>query len=41
MRIAHLAPMPYESNGIAHYASHFGAALQACGATVTLPLAAV
>lgn len=39
MRIALLAPLPPEKNGIADYAGHFKAALEAQGITVVTPLA--
>ena len=39
MRIALLAPLPPEQNGIADYAGHFKAALEACGVEVLTPLA--
>lgn len=41
MRIALLAPLPPEKNGIADYANHFRTALQARGVTVLTPLAGV
>ncbi|MBA1296279.1 glycosyltransferase [Pseudomonas lurida] len=41
MRIALLAPLPPEKNGIADYANHFRTALQALGVTVLTPLAGV
>ncbi|MDP1051079.1 hypothetical protein, partial [Klebsiella quasipneumoniae] len=41
MRIALLAPLPPEKNGIADYANHFRAALEQLGVTVVTPLAAV
>ena len=39
MRIALLAPLPPEKNGIADYAGHFKAALEADGVEVLTPLA--
>ncbi|AFM65098.1 putative glycosyl transferase [Pseudomonas aeruginosa DK2] len=41
MRIALLAPLPPEKNGIADYASHFRNALQGLGIEVATPLAGV
>ncbi len=41
MRIALLAPLPPEKNGIADYANHFRTALQQLGVTVETPLAGV
>ncbi|WAT30927.1 glycosyltransferase [Pseudomonas sp. GXZC] len=41
MRIALLAPLPPEKNGIADYANHFRTALEQLGVTVLTPLAGV
>ena len=41
MRIALLAPLPPEKNGIADYANHFRKALEPLGVTVLTPLAGV
>ena len=41
MRIALLAPLPPEKNGIADYANHFRTALEHLGVTVLTPLAGV
>ncbi|KTC15342.1 glycosyl transferase family 1 [Pseudomonas marginalis ICMP 9505] len=41
MRIALLAPLPPEKNGIADYANHFKAALEQLGVTVATPLSGV
>lgn len=41
MHIALLAPMPPEQNGIADYAAHLRAALQAQGLRISTPLAGV
>lgn len=41
MRIALLAPLPPEKNGIADYANHFKAALEGLGIEVVTPLAGV
>ncbi|MFB3303842.1 glycosyltransferase [Pseudomonas sp. AMR01] len=41
MRIALLAPLPPEKNGIADYANHFKSALEQVGVTVTTPLTGV
>ncbi len=41
MRIALLAPLPPEKNGIADYANHFRTALEQLGVTVLTPLAEV
>ena len=38
MRIALLAPLPPEKNGIADYANHFKTALEQLGVTVATPL---
>ncbi|KAB0563890.1 glycosyl transferase family 1 [Pseudomonas palleroniana] len=41
MRIALLAPLPPEKNGIADYANHFKTALEQLGVTVVTPLSGV
>ena len=41
MRIALLAPLPPEKNGIADYANHFKSALEQLGVTVATPLTGV
>ncbi|KAF2406867.1 glycosyltransferase [Pseudomonas antarctica] len=41
MRIALLAPLPPEKNGIADYANHFKTALEQLGVTVATPLSGV
>ena len=41
MRIALLAPLPPEKNGIADYANHFKTALEQLGVTVATPLTGV
>lgn len=41
MRIALLAPLPPEKNGIADYANHFRTALEHLGVTVLTPLTGV